>query len=373
MWEKPRVDGKRKLKDDAEPTIFYSLKKNPERFILNCRSTYEDNCDPVIKPVVSSVPSLSDYHQLSPEHNTNNATHDDQQINSIEVLNATHDDQQINSIEVLTSNKLSGTKNEICEETNSMNNENPYTTNSRITSTTLDEALKTAVLKTENLEKQLKEANAKLQAADVNFRKILKSNNTLLRRIRQLKSKNRIHVEKSLLKSSEILHKVFNNDQIKWLQHDSSSKRLHKWSEQTIKKALRIKVSCSESGYRELMKQNIPLPSSRTLRRRLETIKFEPGICDDIFEALKEKVEQFEDDRQRDCMLALDEMGIEKKFIETLELSSDIVQFEHLKELVAEQKDYHFKLVPKLHENVIKTTTFNKMKVNMATNMLNRN
>ncbi|CAL1681043.1 unnamed protein product [Lasius platythorax] len=297
MWEKPRVDGKRKLKDDAEPTIFYSLKKNPERFILNCRSTYENNCDP-IKPVVSSVPSLSDYHQLSPEHNTNNAT---------------HDDQQINSIEVLTSNKLSGTKNEICEETNSMNNENPYTTNSRITSTTLDEALKTAVLKTENLEKQLKEANAKLQAADLNFRKILKSNNTLLRRIRQLKSKNRIRVEKSLLKSSEILHKVFNNDQIKWLQHDSSSKRLHKWSEQTIKKALRIKVSCSESGYRELMKQNIPLPSSRTLRRRLETIKFEPGICDDIFEALKEKVDQFEDDRQRDCMLALDEMGIESR------------------------------------------------------------
>lgn len=45
MWEKPRVDGKRKLKDDAEPTIFYSLKKNPERFILNCRSTYENNCD----------------------------------------------------------------------------------------------------------------------------------------------------------------------------------------------------------------------------------------------------------------------------------------------------------------------------------------
>lgn len=191
-----------------------------------------------------------------------------------------------------------------------MDNENPYTTDSRTTSTT-DEALKIAVLKAENLEKQLKEANAKLQAADVNFCKILRSNNTLLRRIRQLRSKNRICVEKSLLKSSEILHKVFNNDQIKWLQRDSSSKHLHKWSEQTIKKALRLKVSCSESGYRELMKQNIPLPSSRTLRRRLETIKFEPGICDDIFEALKEKVEQFEDDRQRDCMLALDEMGIE--------------------------------------------------------------
>lgn len=75
----------------------------------------------------------------------------------------------------------------------------------------------------------------------------------------------------------------------------------------------------------------------------------------------------------RVCLINNKIILLPEKFIETLELSSDIVQFEHLKELVAEQKDYHFKLVPKLHENVIKTTTFNKMKVNMATNMLNRN
>jgi len=27
MWEKPRVDGKRKLKPNAVPTIFYQLQK----------------------------------------------------------------------------------------------------------------------------------------------------------------------------------------------------------------------------------------------------------------------------------------------------------------------------------------------------------
>lgn len=168
--------------------------------------------------------------------------------------------------------------------------------------------MKNAILKAEDLEKQLKVANAKLQAADVAFRKLTKWNNTLLRRNRQLRKKSRTYVEKSLLKSSEILHKVFNDDQIEWLQSDS--KFLHKWSQQTIKKALRLKFSCSQNGYRELIKQNIPLPSTRTLRRRLETIKFEPGICNDIFNALKEKVEQFEDDRQRNCILVLDEMGI---------------------------------------------------------------
>lgn len=48
MWEKPRVDGKRRLKDDAQPTIFYPLKKNPEKFISNYQSIYENNCNPVV-------------------------------------------------------------------------------------------------------------------------------------------------------------------------------------------------------------------------------------------------------------------------------------------------------------------------------------
>lgn len=75
----------------------------------------------------------------------------------------------------------------------------------------------------------------------------------------------------------------------------------------------------------------------------------------------------------RVCLINNKIIILPKKFIETLELSSDIVQFEHFKELVDEQKDYHLKLAPKLNDNVIKTTTFNKMKVNLATNMLNRN
>ncbi|EZA56765.1 hypothetical protein X777_03230, partial [Ooceraea biroi] len=88
-------------------------------------------------------------------------------------------------------------------------------------------------------------------------------------------------------KSRNILRKVFNDDQIKWLQHDIKKRRVYKWSNETIKKALRLKFSCTENGYKELLNQNIPLPLTRTLRRSLEGINFSPGICDDIFEALK--------------------------------------------------------------------------------------
>ncbi|EZA46916.1 hypothetical protein X777_00684, partial [Ooceraea biroi] len=85
-------------------------------------------------------------------------------------------------------------------------------------------------------------------------------------------------------------------------------RRVYKWSNETIKKALRLKFSCTENDYKELLNQNIPLPSTRTLRRSLEGINFSPGICDDIFEALKDKVEQFCDDRDRDCMFGIDEV-----------------------------------------------------------------
>lgn len=66
-------------------------------------------------------------------------------------------------------------------------------------------------------------------------------------------------------------------------------------------------MSCGSTGYKELLKelyyQNIPLPSERTLRRRVENIKFEPGVCNDIFDILHQQVSQFTDDREKDCML----------------------------------------------------------------------
>ncbi|KYQ60109.1 hypothetical protein ALC60_00845 [Trachymyrmex zeteki] len=68
--------------------------------------------------------------------------------------------------------------------------------------------------------------------------------------------------------------------------------------DETIKKAIRLKHACGDNGYNELLK-HISLPSPRTLRRRLEFIIFKDGICDDIFELLKEKVLKFPDERSK--------------------------------------------------------------------------
>lgn len=60
------------------------------------------------------------------------------------------------------------------------------------------------------------------------------------------------------------------------------------------------------------------------------------------------------------------------QFKNSNQLSSNIVQFTHLQELVNEQENLILKLAPKLNKEIITPTSFNKMKVNKATSMLNR-
>lgn len=162
----------------------------------------------------------------------------------------------------------------------------------------------------EELKQQLKESQNKLKIADKIISKSEKSRRTLITQNLKLKRCNKVLREERKLKSKDILRKVFNNDQIEWLQSDFKKRRIYKWSTETIKKALRVRFSCTENGYKELINQNIPLPSTRTLRRSLEGINFPPGICDDIFQALKDKVALFNDDRQKDCMIGLDEVSL---------------------------------------------------------------
>ena len=86
--------------------------------------------------------------------------------------------------------------------------------------------------------------------------------------------------------------------------------RPQEWCNETIMKALKLKFACGERGYEELRRQNITLPRIRTLQMRLQGLQFSSGISDDIFEFLKMKVSQFEDERDKECSLVMDEMSI---------------------------------------------------------------
>ncbi|XP_043483545.1 uncharacterized protein LOC122512006 [Leptopilina heterotoma] len=93
--------------------------------------------------------------------------------------------------------------------------------------------------------------------------------------IKFLKSRlNKVVKEKRRLVSEKhstykaILLTLFTEDQINHLikqQRAGEKSKVTKWSNTTVKKALRLKFACGTAGYEELLKQGFPFPSRRTL------------------------------------------------------------------------------------------------------------
>ncbi|XP_065642239.1 uncharacterized protein LOC136073890 [Hydra vulgaris] len=65
----------------------------------------------------------------------------------------------------------------------------------------------------------------------------------------------------------------------------------------------------SYSGYENLLRLNLPYPSLRTLRQRLENLKFQSGILTEVFEFMKTKVNAMKI-HEKECVLILVEMSI---------------------------------------------------------------
>lgn len=85
------------------------------------------------------------------------------------------------------------------------------------------------------------------------------------------------------------------------------------WSPQTIKRELQMKLSCGTSGYGTLRKLRYPLPSNRTVTRRLQGLKFFPVILTDVIDLLRMKAESMED-IEKESLLFLDEMEISQGY-----------------------------------------------------------
>ena len=100
--------------------------------------------------------------------------------------------------------------------------------------------------------------------------------------------------EKKLLMSNHAkcmasLHKLFTDDQLR--AHDRKSMRGSKWGVITAKKALQLRFTCRSTGYEQLLQQRFPLPSLRTLQRKMQGV-FEPGTLVAEFNLLQLNVKQ---------------------------------------------------------------------------------
>lgn len=242
MWEKTRVDGTRKLKRNAVPSIFSFSVPNVVRRPLIRRQISGPHIE-VKEMSTVCEPNLSETNVSSSSAPTSNTTN-------------------TNLSEMETSN-VPETKYKKLED---------------------------RVIK---LSMKLKTLKSKLQI----------SNRIRRRTVKRLQEKDKcINDNKYYL----LLKRIFTDDQIFSMDHKMN---FRKWSNDTIQKCLSIKFACGNNGYQELLRNRIPLPSTRTLSRRLESLKFMPGILDEIFDFLRVKVNAMEE-HEKLCMIAMDEMAI---------------------------------------------------------------
>ncbi|XP_011705451.1 PREDICTED: uncharacterized protein LOC105460655, partial [Wasmannia auropunctata] len=130
------------------------------------------------------------------------------------------------------------------------------------------------------------------------------------KKMKALRYKNKILESKvDNDKYKKAMSTIFNEDQVRALL---KKVRIRDWLNETVQRALKLKFICGISGYEELLRQEIPLPSLRTLSRKLEDFKFELGISNQMFEFLKLKKSSF-NETDFECGLIFDEMAIISK------------------------------------------------------------
>ncbi|XP_024873880.1 uncharacterized protein LOC112455899, partial [Temnothorax curvispinosus] len=132
---------------------------------------------------------------------------------------------------------------------------------------------------------------------------------TTKRKLLQAKRKIK-RLEKEVQKMKRFpsaIRKLFYDDQIKLLC--GYYKKVPVWCNETLQKAYRYKFACGSSGYEEITR-DLPLPSLRTLRRRLQSLQFDSGILNEVFDFLAIKVSQFQSGLDKFCGIILDEMKI---------------------------------------------------------------
>lgn len=144
-----------------------------------------------------------------------------------------------------------------------------------------------------------------------------KTNKTLREDLRNVRQRSKRVIKKKEqtlvnLSKQSILKSVFNDDQIDLIHRRISKKNINgiRWSNKTIEKSLKYRFTCGGSGYEEIRK-TIPLPSQRTLARKIENLKFDHGVLHEMLELLKFKVTEMTI-QDRDCVIMTDEMSLEE-------------------------------------------------------------
>ncbi|KAH7949092.1 hypothetical protein HPB49_005101 [Dermacentor silvarum] len=294
-FEQNPADGWKKLKPNAVPTIF-SVRAMPKH-----RKPPRERFLPQVAP--ATVEERCTLHNQLSASRTSPTALQHQHVNDMAAIQQTaHKESQ----------PLPSDDTEMSQAQMSNSPSQSSTAETSVPAT--DDSLQVAgPLRATHVE-LLEEKCSNRSCAEVNKQlQDMKGKYAKLREVHSKASAKTKSIKKKLQKleyTSGILRKklkFLNEDQMRALSRNSN--RGATWSSKTIKQALQIKFASGTSGYETLRKLGYPLPSNRTLVRRLQGLKFLPRILTEVIDVLRSKAEGMED-VERDCVLYLDEMEI---------------------------------------------------------------
>ncbi|XP_003427736.1 uncharacterized protein LOC100678688 [Nasonia vitripennis] len=287
MWEKVRVDGTKKLKCDAVPTIFGDrIVKETKVLGIPHTNLTNDVSQPAVINVASttgSTDSLSTLKLLSSDD-----TKETNSANSVqvEVYNLNSQGKVVQSTltsilkpqDILNQLRMANSKTPIIiPGPSSIHKAKVQITDSESVNDTTETKESESDSDTSTAQTTgiiLNKAEAK-KIADERFEKMdklllkqLKLNDTLRKKLVSVN-----HKLQQLAKEEKIDHKtyltdVFTDDQIRALElRHNNPKSVTSWSHKTMMKAIKLKQECGTRGYEELLRQKMPLPSIRTISR----------------------------------------------------------------------------------------------------------
>ncbi|XP_070531340.1 uncharacterized protein [Cardiocondyla obscurior] len=251
VWERPRVDGKRKLKITAVPTIFANEAKE---------ISYSEN-------LLNKVGCNVERHQYATSQSTETEVQDidnEKENNNCEKSPPLNNDSIIQDMEVME-RKLNKQQRIIRKRFRIMKQKSIKLRYYRDRLVTAQHIIKTIKMKKKRNEKKF------------NYIALVKN-----------------------------IQRIFTSDLIRAL---TNNRKMQKWNNKSIEKALRLRFTCGVSGYEELRRQHFPLPGLRTLQRKIEHFKYDSGISDDVFNFFKAKISNWSE-IDKECCLVFDETSI---------------------------------------------------------------
>ncbi|CAI6358976.1 unnamed protein product [Macrosiphum euphorbiae] len=237
QWEKVRVDGKKKLKFSAVPTIFTHqpikpIRKTPVKRLQNSTPS----------PIKRAKSNITEYSYATSQQQSEPSYDKPPSIDNTHATSQQHLEPSYD---------------------NPPSIDNTYTDINIIPDDTLEKA---------DILKQIEYLKKKISKQGQLVHKLLQNNN------HTLKMNYKQNIKYATF--TKTLKSFLNDNQIASLS--VKNKKGFKWSNASIKTALRLKFVCGSNGYEELLAQNNPLPSLRTIRRKLQKISFSSGILECI-------------------------------------------------------------------------------------------